>query len=221
MFRQLRKDHLYREGRQNLDIDGNIIRNPGMQHAMAKRTEYGQQLLHTSWISYEVKALQTLHAAGADVPQPFASNDNAILMTYLGGDETAAPTLNTVDLTASEARPLFQRLLHNVEIMLAHGLVHGDLSAYNVLYWEGEVTLIDFPQVISPSLNSNAFRIFERDLTRLCEYFNRHGMHSEPRRLAARLWSAYHYRRGPEIDLHWLDAEDERDRKFWERHMKD
>jgi len=131
------------------------------------------------WISYEIKALQTLHAAGADVPQPFASGDNAILMTYLGGDESAAPTLNTVELTSSEARPLFQRLLHNVEIMLAHGLVHGDLSAYNVLYWEGEVTLIDFPQVISPRFNSNAYHIFERDLTRLCEYFNRQGVRSD------------------------------------------
>jgi RIO kinase 1 len=221
MFRNLRKDYLYREGRQNLDIDGNIIRNHGMQHAMAKHTEYGQQLLHTSWISYEIKALQTLHVAGADVPQPFASGDNAILMTYVGGDDTAAPTLNTVNLNASEARPIFQRLLHNVEIMLAHGLVHGDLSAYNVLYWEGEITLIDFPQVISPQVNSNAFRIFERDIIRLCEYFNHHGVHSDPRRLAAKLWSAHHYRRGPEVDLRLLDAEDERDRKYWERHKKE
>jgi RIO kinase 1 len=221
MFRNLRKDHLYREGREELDIDGNIIRNHGMQHAMAKRTEYGQQLLHTSWIGYELQALQTLHAAGADVPQPFASGDNAILMTYLGGDESAAPTLNTVELTSSEARPLFQRLLHNVEIMLAHGLVHGDLSAYNVLYWEGEVTLIDFPQVISPRLNSNAYRIFERDLTRLCEYFKRQGVRSDPHRLASRLWSTNHYRRGPEVDLRLLDAEDERDRKYWERQKRE
>ena len=221
MFRNLRKDYLYREGRQNLDIDGNIIRNHGMQHAMAKHTDYGQQLLHTSWISYEIKALQTLYAAGADVPQPFASGDNAILMTYLGGDDTAAPTLNTVNLTAFEARPLFQRLLHNVEIMLAHGLVHGDLSAYNVLYWEGEITLIDFPQVISPQANSNAFRIFERDMIRLCEYFTRHGVRSDPPRLAAKLWSVHHYRRGPEVDLRLLDAEDERDRKYWERHKKE
>ena len=220
MFRNLRKDHLYREGRQNLDIDGNIIKDHGMQHAMAKRTEYGQQLLHTSWISHEIKALQTLHAAGADVPQPFASGDNTILMTYLGGDDTGAPTLNTVSLTATEARPLFERLLHNVEIMLAHDLVHGDLSAYNVLYWEGEVTLIDFPQVISPQVNSNAFRIFERDMIRLCEYFNHHGMRSDPRRLAAKLWSVHHYRRGPAVDLRLLDAEDERDRIYWERHKK-
>lgn len=219
-FRNLRKDHLYREGRQDLDIDGNIIRNPGMKHAMAKRTEYGLELLHTSWISYEVKALQTLHAAGADVPQPFASGDNTILMTYLGGDESAAPTLNTVDLTASEARPLFQRLLHNVEIMLDHELVHGDLSAYNVLYWEGEITLIDFPQVISPRVNRSAYRIFERDMTRLCDYFARRGVKTDPRRLAASLWTAHCYRRDPEVHPGLLDPEDEQDRRFWDQHKE-
>jgi RIO kinase 1 len=157
---------------------------------MAKRTEYGQQLLHTSWISYEIKALQTLYAAGADVPQPFASGDNAILMTYLGGEDTAAPTLNTVSLDASEARPLFQRMLHNVEIMLGHGLVHGDLRL-NVLYGEGD-NLIDFCGFL-PQSNSNVFASSSeissglRLLSSRCAF--------DPWQLATTLVSN-HYRRG-------------------------
>jgi RIO kinase 1 len=216
-FRNLRNDAMYREGREHLDSDGRVIIDDRMLQAIRKRTSYGMQLSHASWIEHEVKALQDLHAAGADVPQVFASGHNAILMSYIGGEEMAAPTLNTVELERDEARPLFQRVLHNVEIMLAHKLVHGDLSAYNILYWDGRITLIDFPQVIDPETNHNAFRIFERDLTRVGEYFARQGVRSNPRRLAADLWTAHGYRLVAEVHPAHLDAEEEADRRYWQR----
>ena len=222
-FRHLKNDFFYREGRADLDIHGNLVLDGGMQHAMRKRTQYGQELLHTSWIGHEFKTLQILHAAGADVPEPYASGDNAILMEYLGGDELPAPALNAIDLTPAEALPLFERVLHNVEIMLAHGRVHGDLSAYNILYWEGAITLIDFPQAISPQENRDAYRVFERDLTRVCEYFARQGVRRDPVRLAGKLWSAfkYRYRRAPEVDPGLLDAEDRRDRRLWLKQQRE
>ena len=101
-----------------------------------------------------------LKQAGADVPAIFDSGNNAILMSYIGEAEMPAPALNKVDLDPAEARELFERVLQNVEIMLAHDRVHGDLSAYNILYWDGEITLIDFPQAISPKDNRNAWFIF-------------------------------------------------------------
>jgi len=211
----LKNDFLYREGRADLDINGNVVLDDGMLHAMRKRTAYGRELQHTSWIGHEYKTLQGLHAAGADVPEPFASGDNAILMSYIGGDELAAPTLNTVELDPVEALQLYQRTLHNIELMLAHGRVHGDLSAFNILYWEGEITLIDFPQAISPGENRSAFLIFERDVTRVCEYFARQGIRSQPHQLAEKLWKGHHLRRSPQVDLRLLDAEDERDRQVW------
>jgi RIO kinase 1 len=216
-FRNLKNDFFYREGRADLDINGNVVLDDGMQHAMHKRTQYGKELLHTSWIGHEFKTLQVLHAAGADVPEPYASGDNAILMEYLGDDELPAPALNTIDLSPAEAAPLFERVMHNVEIMLAHGRVHGDLSAYNILYWEGEITLIDFPQAISPQENRNAYRVFERDLTRVCEYFARQGVRRDPARLAGKLWSAHKYRLAPEVDPRLLDAEDRQDRRLWQK----
>ena len=85
---------------------------------MNKRTGYGLQLLHTSWIEHEVQTLQILHQAGADVPQPLASGHNAILMDFIGGPDLPAPTLNTVDLTATEARELFERTVHNIALRL-------------------------------------------------------------------------------------------------------
>jgi RIO kinase 1 len=217
MFRSLKNDHLYREGRAYLDEDGNRIVRAGDHHAMQVRSEYGLQLIHTSWIEHEYQALQILHAAGADVPQPYARGDNAILMAYIGDTQTPAPTLNSVRLDHDEARSLFKRVLRNVEIMLAHQQVHGDLSAYNILYWQGEITLIDFPQTIHPHENRNAYKIFERDITRVCEYFALQGVHSRPSKLAAEMWTAFRYQLAPEVHPELLDEESKDDRKYWQK----
>lgn len=220
-FRNLKNDHLYREGRERLDADGHIILDGGMQHAMNKRTEYGLQLLHTSWIEHEYKTMQILHAAGADIPVPYARGDNAILMAYIGGPDMAAPTLNTIDLPQEEAQGLFTRVLKNVDLMLSVERVHGDLSAYNILYWEGELTIIDFPQAISPNSNRNAFMIFERDIIRVCEYFAFQGVKADARRIAASLWTAHHHRLAPSgVDLSLLDPEDKDDFAYWEKYLK-
>jgi RIO kinase 1 len=197
-FRNLRNDHMYREGRDLLDSDGRLITDDGMLHAIHLKTSYGQDLLHASWIEHEYNALKVLHNAGADVPTPLERGNNAILMAFVGDEMAPAPTLNSVDLEPEEAGSLFERVMHNIELMLAKDLIHGDLSAFNILYWQGEITLIDFPQVVAPRINSNAFRIFERDIVRICEYFNRQGIHSSPKKIARELWTAYGF--SPEIE---------------------
>jgi RIO kinase 1 len=216
-FRNLKNDFLYREGRHHLDQDGRLVKNEGMLHAMSKRTQYGLELLHTSWIEHEFKTMQILHAAGGDVPAPLTGGNNAILMAYIGDDEIPAPTLNSVDLGRKEARQLFERVVYNIELMLAHQRVHADLSAYNILYWEGQITLIDFPQAIDPAENRNAFRIFERDVLRVCEYFTRQGVRVEPRKLADGLWKAHQRHVVPDVHPAMLDPDDEKDRFYWKR----
>lgn len=216
-FRNLRKDHLYREGRERLDENGNAITDDGKQYAMRKRTQYGKQLLHTSWIEHEVKTMQVLHQAGADVPEIFASGNNAILMSYIGEAEMPAPALNEIDLDPAEAQLLFERVLQNIEIMLAHDRVHGDLSAYNILYWDGTITLIDFPQAISPKENHNAYLIFQRDVARVCEYFVQQGVGSDPRAIAEQMWRKYRYKTMPDMDPQFLDVESEDDIALWKR----
>jgi RIO kinase 1 len=216
-LRNLKNDHLYREGRANLDAQGNEILDARMLRAMRMRTGYGQDLLHTSWIEHEYRALENLHTAGADVPIPYARGNNAVLMSYIGGPETPAPVLHGIDLELDEARTLFERVLCNIEIMLLQERVHGDLSAYNILYWEGQITLIDFPQVIHPQENRNAYQIFERDVTRVCEYFIRQGVRVNPRKLAADLWTSHRYHLGPDVHPGLLDDEDEADRAYWQR----
>jgi len=194
-FRNLKNDHLYREGRAKLDEDGHEIIDGGMLHAMNKRTEYGLKLMHTSWIEYEYRTMQILYEAGASVPQPLARGDNAILMTYIGDADFPAPMLNSIELELDEARRLFEIVLENIEIMLGNRIIHGDLSAYNILYWEGEITIIDFPQAINPEQNRNAFSIFERDVKRICEYFSKQGIEVDGEQIAAKIWMSHQFPR--------------------------
>ena len=155
---------------------------------MRQGTARGLRLMHASWIEHELSSLKKLHAAGADVPEPFASARNAILMTYIGDEYVTAPTLNTVKLKPREADRLLERVLHNVRIMLANNMVHGDLSAYNILYWNGEITIIDFPQVVNPYFNRSAGEFFKRDIHRICEYFSRQGVKVNADQLTTDLW---------------------------------
>jgi RIO kinase 1 len=219
-FRNLKNDHLYREGRINLDEDGREINDERMQRAMQKKTEFGRELLHTSWIEHEVKTMQILHEAGADVPRVWASGNNAILMAYIGDEDLAAPVLHSVSLNIKEARRHFERVLHNIELMLSRQRIHGDLSAFNILYWQGEITLIDFPQAIDPQVNRNAFRIFERDVQRVCEYFARQGVKSNPHRLANDIWKAHHLKEIPDVHPALLDANDAKDRSYYQRWLE-
>lgn len=215
IFRQLRNDALYRQGRALLDSGGEVIHDERMGRAVEKKTEFGRKVLHTSWMEHEYHAMQQLYAAGLDLPRPYALGGNAILMEYVGGDVIAAPPLNTVSLTSGEARALFERCLHNLEQMLSFGLVHGDFSAYNILYWEGNIWVIDFPQIVRPADNPNARQIFERDVSRLCEYFTTQGIASDPLGLASAMWHKYIREQLGKSELAALDADDPADRTWF------
>jgi len=192
-FRSLRNDKLYREGRETLTDGGRVV-NAGDQRvlrALGKKTAFGVQVAHTSWLMHEYVALKTLHAAGADVPEPLAAHDNALVMDYLGEPGVSAPTLHGVRLDPDEAPALLQRIMRNVEIMLSLGMVHGDLSAYNVLYWQGQILLIDFPQVVNSTRNRAARQLLLRDVTRVCQYFRPYGIVSDPESIVEDLWYRY------------------------------
>jgi RIO kinase 1 len=191
MLRNLKNDALYREGRAILDDDGKTLRDTRSQRAIRKKTRIGSEMSITSWIEHEYRLLEELHRAGADVPRPVAQAGNAILMAYIGEEGNPAPTLNEVTLPQAEARPLFDRLIENVRLMLEHHLVHADLSAYNVLYWERSATIIDFPQCVDSLRNRRAFDLLRRDVERLCQYFARYGLRANARALSGELWNRY------------------------------
>jgi RIO kinase 1 len=203
MFRQLRNDKMYQEGRQLLTGNGRPVkdRDRRLWRAVDKKTDFGAHVTHHSWLLHEFVTLKTLFSAGAAVPEPFAVGENAILMGYVGAEGMAAPPLSEIALDPEEAYALFTETLRNIDLMLAHGLIHGDLSAYNILYWEGAITLIDFPQVTAVQANSNARFILERDVQRVCEYFIKQGVECNPRQISEELWASFGKRRNLEEEI--------------------
>jgi RIO kinase 1 len=192
-FRNLKNDSQYRQGRPLLTANGQAVdpKDWRLQKAIASKSNKGLQVTQASWVAYEFQTMQALSNAGADVPRPFRNSEHAILMEYLGEVGLPAPTLNLIALEHAEAQALFERLLHNVGLMLNQHVVHGDLSAYNVLYWEGAVKIIDLPQIVDPRANPDARAIFGRDVERLCQYFARFGVRASPRALAHDFWRRY------------------------------
>ena len=195
-FRNLSNDAMYREGRQLLtEEDGRPQavrpRDDRTVRAVNKKTAFGVQVRHTSWLMYEFSALQALYDAGVPVPRPYGVGENAILMEYIGDEQTAAPTLHEVRLENEEAAMLFERTRQGIETMLRRGFVHGDLSAFNILYWQGGIKLIDFPQVLDIHANPSALVVLRRDVTRVCQYFRRYGIKASPIPLAQELWDQF------------------------------
>ena len=189
-FRNLRNDKMYREGRELLDSRGMPIkdRDSRPMRAIKNKSAFGQQLIHGSWLMHEYFTLENLSKLGLPVPKPISAGENALLMHYVGNRHQPAPLLHAVALETREAQPLFDEVMHCVETMLAHGMIHGDLSAYNILYWQGRITLIDFPQVTFAESNSKAYPILRRDVQRVCDYFAQQGVQADPAAITDRLW---------------------------------
>ncbi|HET7142613.1 MAG TPA: RIO1 family regulatory kinase/ATPase [Anaerolineales bacterium] len=216
-LRNLKNDQQYRTGRIDLDEDGTALWKEADVNAVAKRTSYGEEVRHQSWISYEFNTLELLYKAGADVPKPYALEKNAILMGFVGDLGTAAPALSSIRLELDEARPLFDRVIYNIDLMLTQGRIHGDLSAYNILYWDGNITLIDFPQVVLPESNPASWNIFFRDVTRICQYFSAQAVKCDTNKIASDLWTSHGHKIVRQVDPKYLDAERPEDRQIWEK----
>jgi RIO kinase 1 len=193
--RSLKNDAIYREGRGILGEGGKTVkaRDKRVGRAMQNMTRFGQELRQGSWIGHEHETLRRLGEAGVDVPRTFALGDGAILMDYLGDENGAAPTLQDVALEPENAKRLFGRAIGNIERMLACDCIHADLSAYNILFWQGRITIIDFPQAVDPRINRHAETLLLRDVTRVCQYFGRQGVTANAADISADLWSRYQY----------------------------
>lgn len=190
-LRTLKNDALYKAGRQLRDEQGKEIKGRRDKLAIQQKSAYGKHLDMVWWIGNEYGVQKSLYEAGASVPRPIGHSGNTILMEYLGDERLPAPTLSDVTLERDEATELFEVVMDNVRLMLDMHLVHGDLSAFNILYWEGEIAIIDFPQVVGARSNPNARMLLERDVKRVCDYFRRYGVHADPPRLVRDLWLPY------------------------------
>lgn len=162
--RGFHKQALYREGRQ--------VRNTRQARAMAKGSRYGRQEQEDVWQNTEVDALYRLAAAGVRVPTPYHFVDGVLLMELITDAEgDAAPRLNDLELTSEQALAYHGALIADVVKMLCIGLVHGDLSEFNILIDAQGPVIIDLPQAVDAAANNHAPRMLERDVANLATYF--------------------------------------------------
>jgi len=182
-----------RSFRQAVDYTENRkTKNTRAARAMAKGTRFGRKAQEDAWQNAEVDALYRLAAAGVRVPTPYLFHEGVLLMELVTGDDgDAAPRLADLEFTPEEARSLHERLTREVVRMLCAGVVHGDLSEYNILVGSDGPVIIDLPQAVDAAGNSHAPKILERDLANLRSCFGRYAPELLATRYGEEIWALY------------------------------
>jgi RIO kinase 1 len=182
--RSFRQSVQYTEGRK--------VKNSRRARAMEKGSRYGRQEQEEAWQNAEVDALHRLAAAGVRVPQPYNFLDGVLLMELVtDANGNAAPRLADLVLTAGQAREYHQTLIMQVVRMLCAGVVHGDLSEYNVLVGSDGPVIIDLPQAVDAAGNNSAGSMLERDVANLTAYFGRFAPELRITAYGKEIWSLY------------------------------
>ncbi len=182
--RGFHKQALYQEGRK--------VRNSRQERAMNKSTKFGRKQQENVWQNAEVDALYRLAAAGVRVPKPYNFVGGVLLMELVTDSEgSAAPRLNDLELTREEALEYHELLIREVVRMLCAGIVHGDLSEYNILIDAQGPVIIDLPQAVDAAANNNAARMLERDVDNLCAYFGQFAPELLATRYGKEIWKLY------------------------------
>ena len=169
--RSFKKDAVYQQGRERgARPDARTLR------ALGKKTKRGRLHKFSAWIAHEMRTMTLLHQANADVPEPIERQGPVILMQYFGDEHAPAPVLVNVTLDVGEVATIYQQILRNVELFLVQHRVHADLSAYNMLYVDDHVVIIDFPQSVDPRYNDDAFDLLVRDLKNVNTFFKEYDL---------------------------------------------
>jgi RIO kinase 1 len=174
----------YQEGRKS--------KNSRRQRAMEKGSKFGRKQQEESWHNAEVDALYRLAEAGVRVPKPFGCFDGVLLMelvTYDGGE--VAPRLNDVSMTHEQALEDHLTIMNDVKRMLVAGLVHGDLSEFNVLVDDYGPVIIDLPQAVDAAANNHAKSMLERDVGNMTEYYGQYAPELLRTNYAKEMWALY------------------------------
>ena len=153
--------------------DGRKFAKSRDRRATERMTNYGKKLLTEKWTGHELDMMQQAWRAGVNVPYPVGERGDGLLMQYLGDHERAAPRLAEARLGKSEIGRAREQLVENLRRLVGAGFVHADLSAFNLLWWEDAVWLIDFPQAVDVTANPHAFDFLHRDLANIGHWFAR------------------------------------------------
>ena len=183
--RSFKNDGRYREGR--------FISDARVKKAIEQRSKTGVSAQQALWVMHEYTQLWALYEAGIPVPKPLvgpgaddcARAGRVVLMDFIGNDEGAAPRLADLRLSPDEAESAFSQSVALLGALLKLGKVHGDFSAYNLLWWQGRVIVIDVPQMVEVRENKDAAELLERDVVSLCRSFK--GVRADPAEVLAQV----------------------------------
>jgi len=154
--------------------EGRKVKNSRQARAIGKNSKYGRKEQEGAWQNAEVDALHRLAAVGVRVPRVFNYAEGILLMELVvDADGNSAPRLNDLKLSGEQAREYHRLLIAQIVLMLCAGLVHGDLSEYNVLVGSDGPVIIDLPQAIDAAGNNNAPAMLLRDVANMTAYFGR------------------------------------------------
>lgn len=154
-------------------MEGKYFRNPSERKAVLKQNKAGKRMLHKGWVRREFFLLQKLYEMGTNVPKVYEWSPESILMDFIG-DEYVAPRLVDVELTQKQAELAFEVVLKDIKLMLDCGIIHSDLSAYNILWWQNKPWIIDLPQAIDIRQHPNRNELLKRDLDNIILYFSKY-----------------------------------------------
>jgi RIO kinase 1 len=173
-------------------LDGRKVKNSRQARAMEKGTRYGRQMQEEMWQNAEVDALFRMANAGVRVPQPYICTDGVLLMDLVTDEAgNVAPRLNDVDMSEERALEMHAMLLNQVVRMLLAGMIHGDLSEYNILLASDGPMIIDLPQAVDAAGNSQAAEMLERDVDNLAAYFGRFAPQLMELHYGKEIWALY------------------------------
>lgn len=182
--RSFKQAAAYQEGRK--------VKNSRQARAMEKGTRYGRKMQEEVWQNAEVDALYRLANAGVRVPQPYVCFEGVLLMDLVtDANGNAAPRLNDVELTETRALDYHAQLLRQVVLMLCAGVIHGDLSEYNILVDAEGPVIIDLPQAIDAAGNTSAGPMLERDVANLANYFSQFAPQLAHSQYGKEIWKLY------------------------------
>ena len=177
--RMFRNDARYRQGRRTGESR--------LDKAIASGTRAGMIFRARQWVETEFSVLSRLWEAGAAVPYPVQRLGREVMLEYLGDESGAAPRLVHVRATTEELGDLYAQLLDLLDDLVRCGVVHGDLSPYNLLVWKGRLYAIDFPQAVDPVSNPEGISLLERDVLNTTSWFAKQGIDTDPSELLAQL----------------------------------
>lgn len=190
MFRSLSNDAIYREGRTVRNESGKQVRLTG-KGVPSRGSAKGRAFQVSSWIGYEYATQELAYSLGVRTPKPFAQTGNGLLMAYLGDETTVAPRLCEIEVDRGEAQDLLDGLLEDIRRLLGAHRIHGDLSVYNILAWDGRPYIIDFAQAVDPRQGDSARSLLFRDVERVVAALGRYGARADARAVAASFWDEY------------------------------